>query len=476
MRRLADWLTPERATILVVFTAIATLACLSPAHNDTWWHLRSGQEMARTRQLMFDDRFTFTVRGQFFWNPAWLAQLLFYVLYEAGGLPLLTLCCASVIVAAWAIVWRLTEGPLAERVVILAVALSSATMTWSLRPQVFSLVLSMVVLRLVTEDRWRWLPLVFALWANLHAGFAMGIAIVVAAVAARLATNRDGLWTRLSWAAACWLATLLTPLGFENWRQIVASIGRSYANGIQEWQPTPWPPQHLAFWAVAVLLAALTVRRWKSVERPADRVLIVAAILAFPLAARSLRNVPAFMMIAAPAMSRLLYTVSARGGGPSGPRLSTAALARLAVVAAALIAATAVVAAAWRQPWARLGWQPIDAREAEAIAACTGPLYNTYESGGPIMWFVPSQPVFIDSRQDPFAISFVQRATMVEATGDYEALFSQWRINCAALPPGSPTAARLAVNGWPIRFSDPRWTVFERPPAATTPATPSPAP
>src|SRR4029077_16477384 len=136
------------------------------------------------------DRFTFTVRGQFFWNPAWLAQLLFYFLYEVGGLPLLTLCCASVIVAAWAIVWRLTEGPLAERVVILAVALSSATMTWSLRPQVFSLVLSMLLLRLVTEDRLRWLPVVFALWANLHAGFAMGIAIVVAAVAARLATNR----------------------------------------------------------------------------------------------------------------------------------------------------------------------------------------------------------------------------------------------------------------------------------------------
>jgi hypothetical protein len=287
---------------LVVFAAIATLACLSPAHNDTWWHLRSGQEMARTRQLMFDDRFTFTVRGQFFWNPAgWRncssrpvrgrRPAAADALLRVGDRGRLGHRVAT------------DRGPLAERVVILAVALSSATMTWSLRPQVFSLVLSMVVLRLVSEDRWRWLPVVFALWANLHAGFAMGIAIVVAAVAARLATNRDGLWTRLSWAAACWLATLLTP----RVRELAPDRGIDRPLLCQwhsEWQPTPWPPQHLAFWAVAVLLAALTVRRWTSVERPADRVLIVAAILAFPLAARSLRNVPAFMMIAAPAMSR----------------------------------------------------------------------------------------------------------------------------------------------------------------------------
>jgi len=84
---------------------------------------------------------------------------------------------------------------------------------------------------------------------------------------------------------------------------------------------------------------------------------------------------------------------------------------------------------------------------------------------------VPSQPVFIDSRQDPFPIPFVQSATAVEATGDYEATFARWHINCAALPPQSPTAARLARDGWLLRFSDQRWRVFERPGAATTTTT-----
>lgn len=469
MRRLAAWLTPERTITLIMFMGIATLACLSPAHNDTWWHLRSGQEMARTREWMSDDRFTFTVHGAFFWNPSWLAQLIFYGLLLLGGFQLLTFVCAGVIVAAWVIAWQLMRGPFTDRLLLLAVALSSATVTWSLRPQVFSLLASMVVIRLAAYDRWRWLPLLFVLWANLHAGFAMGLALLIAAVVAAFVQDRDRLWPRLGWTAVSGLATLVTPFGLENWRQIAASIGRSYANVIQEWQPTPLPPQHLAFWGLAAVLAVMAVRRWKSLEDPADRVLLVAAIVACPLAMRSLRNVPTFMMIAAPAVSRLLYPRLKATANPPSPRQHPSR--NLGLTAAALVAGLFVVASAWQQSWPMLGWRPIDSAEARAIAACPAPLYNTYESGGPLIWFVPSQPVFIDSRQDPFPIPFVQSATAVEATGDYEATFARWHINCAALPPQSPTAARLARDGWLLRFSDQRWRVFERPGAATTTTT-----
>jgi hypothetical protein len=473
MRRLAAWLTPERTITLIMFTGIATLACLSPAHNDTWWHLRSGQEVARTRAWMSDDRFTFTVHGAFFWNPAWLAQLIFYGLWLLGGFQLLTFVCAGVIVAAWAIVWRLMRGPFTDRLLLLAVALSSATMTWSVRPQVFSLLGSMVVIRLAAHDRWRWLPPLFVLWANLHAGFAMGIALLIAAVVAAVVHDRDRLWTRLRWTTVCGLATLITPFGLENWRQIVASIGRSSANAIQEWQPTAWPPQQVAFWGLAVVVAIMAIRRWKSLEEPADRVLLVAAIVTFPLAVRSLRNVPTFMMIAAPALSRVLHPRVKAAASPAAPQRHPPR--DLGMIAAALLAGLFVVASAWRQSWPMLGWRPIDSAEARAIAACPAPLYNTYESGGPIIWFVPSQPVFIDSRQDPFPVSFVQEATAVEATGNYEATFAKWHINCAALPPQSPTAARLAKDGWRLRFSDGRWQVLERPAEATTAATPLPA-
>ena len=110
-----------------------------------------------------------------------------------------------------------------------------------------------------------------------------------------------------------------------------------------------------------------------------------------------------------------------------------------------------------------LGWQPVSRAAAEAVAGCRGPLYNRYPDGGPLIWFVPSQRVFLDSRQDQYPIALVQAASRVETRGDYRAIFDRWRINCAALPPTSPTVAALERDNWLVKFSDPAWVVLERP-------------
>ena len=198
----------------------------------------------------------------------------------------------------------------------------------------------------------------------------------------------------------------------------------------------------------------------------ADRVLVVAAALAMVLAARTLRNVPAFMMLACPAVAVLgwpSHAGSTRGAQPGVPPW-------LGLAAAAAAAIT--VALAWSAPWPMLHWRPIAPAAASAIRACRPPLYNRYFDGGPLIWFVPEQRVFVDSRQDPFPVSLVQRATRVEATGDYRELFAEWHINCAALPPSSPTAGNLERAGWPVRFHDDQWIVLERPVPSSTGATP----
>lgn len=474
MRRLVERATPEHLMVFALGIGLVVLACLSPVQNDTWWHLRSGEEMVRTRTLLFEDRFTTTVYDQFFWNHSWLSQVIFYGLFRAGGLPLLTLVCASVIASAWAVVWRLMRGPTTDRLIFVAVAVASATVTWSIRPQVFSLLLAMVAAWCASEDRWRPLPLVFVLWANLHAGFVMGIALLGASVLSALLFDRSRFWSRASWTLVCVLATAVTPLGFNNWRQVAESMTRSHANAIQEWQPTAWPPENLAFWGIALLLVALVVRRWRSLEHPSDRVLVVAAAIVLPLAVRSLRNVPIFAMVAAPAISRLFLQKPERRNQQAPTVLRPAVT--LTIAALVMAMGAAVVVAAWSQSWPLLGWRPIGPEAVEAIRSCRGPIYNTYEGGGPIIWFVPSQRVFIDSRQDPFPVSLIQQATEVERTGEYRELFGRWSINCAVLPPESPTIARLAADGWTPRFKDQRWVVLDRPGSTSTTATTSPAP
>jgi hypothetical protein len=105
-----------------------------------------------------------------------------------------------------------------------------------------------------------------------------------------------------------------------------------------------------------------------------------------------------------------------------------------------------------------------------AIAACEGPLYNRYDEGGYIIWFLKGRKVFMDSRQDPFPEEMVLDQIQLERSGDYQSMFERYHIGCALTPDRSPLAHRLALDGWSSRQAGTGWTVFSKPaPAAQSP-------
>jgi hypothetical protein len=97
---------------------------------------------------------------------------------------------------------------------------------------------------------------------------------------------------------------------------------------------------------------------------------------------------------------------------------------------------------------------------AAAIAECPRPLYNTYAGGGPIIWLVPSQLVFVDSRQDHLPAGVVAEATEAERSGDPTRLFEKYRFRCAAVPPSSPIVRALTERGWRTSYADDAWAVL----------------
>jgi hypothetical protein len=356
--------------------------------------------------------------------------------------------------------WRLMRGDTVTNVVLFTIALSTATTIWSLRPQVFSIALLPLLTMLAMADRWRLLVPLVALWANLHAGVAMGIAVLSGSVLAALVTDRDRLVQRLVGTVLAVAATLLNPVGFTAWLEMGRSMARSRANQIEEWM-MPSAGEHLIFWMVGAAFVWQLATGWRRLRSPGDRVLAMAALVALPVAGGAVRSVPAFMMLMAPALSRLLSQPDesqrrplARGGG--SVVVTTA-------VGAAVVTAVLIVATAWTHRWSRLGWDPVSPSAARAISSCAEPLYNPYEAGGSIIWFAPAQPVFVDSRQDQYPTSLVQEGTRVEATGDYHRLFDRYRFNCAAVRPESPVARSLELDGWVVAFADRQWVVLNRP-------------
>jgi hypothetical protein len=458
--------TFDRLMATVLFFAIALAALLMPAQNDTWWQLRAGREMWLTRHVLLHDTFSHTVYGAYWPNHEWLSQLLFYGVYAAGGMSLVTMVSAIAVTAAWLLVWRMTPGSTRSRFLLTSLAVVSASTIWSPRPQVLSLVLLALTVSLLRSRRYVWLPMVFVLWANLHGAVVMGVLVLGAALVAAVIENRRSIPGLAVASACCLLATLATPLGVTFWSEIPRSLARIRQLGIAEWAPPRLAAASLIpFWLMAAAVLGLMVWRGRRLFRDADArqrgdlTLCACALALLPLALTAERNVPPFLLLVVPAIAVLSPFRSAGEDHQPAvarqrPRLNCA----ITAVAGTLVVGG--VAYAYAARVAHLRWAPLPDASLAALRACRGNLYNRYDEGGYLIWFSSEHKVFLDGRQDPYPVDLVQQQVRVEHSGDFEQLFRRYDIHCAYLPADSLVSDRLARAGWRTLFRDARWAVL----------------
>jgi MFS family permease len=451
--RRARGLTFDQLALGALFVMLFARAAQAPAQNDTWWHLRSGQDIWRG-VLPTVERWSFTAHGRAWPDHEWLSEAIFYPLHRMGGMPLLALLVACVTTATFALVWRLMVGPVLRRGALVFLTLPVTLIVASLRPQVFSVLLLVVTVTLLAHARFAWLPPVFLLWANLHGAVVIGGVVVAAVLVTALVWERAHARPLLVCAALAGVATLLTPLGTG----IVGLVfGMSNEVDIIEWEPA-WRsmPAGLVFGAVALLTVAAVVamQRRRRFEW-SDRVLVASAVAILPLAVRYSRVMPMFVVVALPLLAR-----GWEAWRPARPRRDDASVLHGAILALVTVVAVVWVGAAWAAPSAALDWGPLPASAVAAVRACDGPLYNRFDDGAYLLWFAPGVPVFIDSRVDPYPDDLLREHIRAEATGDYRATFDRYGIRCALLPPVSATAHALRRDGWRVTYADDRWLVL----------------
>jgi hypothetical protein len=442
----------------LLFVALAALACLTPAQNDTWWHLRSGQAMWQSRGFLTTEPFSFTAFGTPLQNHWWLSQLVFFAVFSAGGPVLLTLFAGACALIAVYGSWRLLRGPLEVRVVLLAFLAVATAPEWSVRPQVISLALLVLCAHLIVRDRLLWLPAVCVLWGNAHAMVVFGVLMAGACALEALVWSRRRLVRDAAVTLGCVLAPMLSPIGWEYWPRVLATVGASKSLQLQEYMP-PLDAASLPFWCAVVLLLVLTARGWHSLAaRPReDRILLLASFALAAAAATASRNVAFFAVIAAPAGSRL-WPASARVH-----RQRAAPWIAYALVVVALLAAAVAVVARWRDGGTRIGWKPISSEVIRAVGQCPEPMFNSLEDGGYLMWSLPARQVFIDSRMEAYPLELLQRSRAADLWGEYAALFDDYDIRCALVETGSRLHERLLQDDamQPV-FSDASRTLFVR--------------
>jgi hypothetical protein len=450
-------LSDDDVPIALLFVVLLGIACAMPAQADTFYHLRAGRVMWESGRLLDRELFAHVTYGQLHPNHWWLGQLIFYALHALGGPMLLTLVAGAC--AWWAVfgAWTLTRGSSPEIRLLLLVVLMLSLPEWSVRPQVFSMALMVVAVRLILADRLGWLPPLMILWANVHAVVVLGVGVVSLVAVEALLWSHHRVRRALGMAAACWAAPMVSPLGLHYWPYVLKVVREAHLLGIDEYRSAfSFALEPALLWLVVGALAIVAVRAVPTLAARdrRDRILLMASGALALAALTSIRNVAFFVLIAAPTFARVAAHERRNSRRPA-PRIA------FGLVGLVMFAVSVATAYRWREGGAALGWRPLAPAAIAAIRACPEPIYNAFGDGGALIWFVPERRVFMDGRTDAYPIEFLLRASGAELRGEYRDLFADYRIRCAVVGSGSRMARLLREDAsMELRFADPRWQVF----------------
>lgn len=219
------------------FALLALLAGMLAARPqvmdpDFWWHLRNGNTMLRTGHLIHVNPYAFMAAGHHWVLQEWLSEVWMAAAAGAAGRLGVVLVYWLITLGMFVVVWARAATIRRVNGITVGVGLFLAAITaypiLGPRSQMESYLLIGVTLLVVERQLRRggmvaWiLPPIFLIWANLHAGFIMGLILLVAVVGSewlsvclgrRTRAQRRNLW-HLSWAAvASGAASLVNPNG-----------------------------------------------------------------------------------------------------------------------------------------------------------------------------------------------------------------------------------------------------------------------
>jgi len=484
-------LNTQRLLVIVLFLALFAMAVRTPADTDMWWHLGAGRAIVTTGRIPYADEFSFTVQGKSWTDVYWLAQVGMYQARALGGDAMLAALTAMLVVVAFAFVYPQMEGSPFLRAFVIVLAATASSVIWSPRPQMLSFALLGATSYVVYLLKWRqvnrlWalIPL-FALWANTHGGYALGLMLIGSVVMGetlnRLTGRADApevmAWKEigllLGAGVLCGLALLVNPYTFGTWTLPFRTVGIKTLQGfIQEWASPDFHNlyEQPVLWLLFALLAAagFSGRRWDWSD------LMVVAVFGYS-AFLARRNIAPLALVVAPILTRqaqpVVASLVARIKLPAfvsedaPPALSRALdwLILVLVILAVLIKC-GVALSPQTIDKAQQQTAPVRAVEWLRQNRLTGPMYNSYNWGGYLLWALPEEPVFVDGRTDLYDDEFLREYIKVMfIRPDWQEALDKHGVQFVLTERDSFLATILATQtDWRLVYSDDQAVIYAR--------------
>jgi hypothetical protein len=330
----ADGRTQRRATSLLRYApglvALVIVIADSGQMTDTdlWGHIRFGQAVIAQHHLLLRDPYSYTAFGRRWSNHEWLTEVVMAAAYNilgVVGLKLWKLACVTATMLLLAMGLAETGAPPSVQLNIFALAAVGMLPQMEFRPQLFTFAMIAATLAILARHNysraaplWLLIPMM-ALWANVHGGFIMGLAVIVlyaATISIDDLMSGAGLQrgSRLSAIAiAAFVATMATPYGLETWSPVLHALRNPMTRiAVTDWQPLAfalmrqWRASHTGVIYMLCGIAMMTafVATFALEPRGGDLPLVVIAAVMSVAAIVAVRNLPLAILACALPVAR----------------------------------------------------------------------------------------------------------------------------------------------------------------------------
>jgi hypothetical protein len=450
------------------------------ADPDLWGHLVFGRLIVMHGHLPPRDIYSYSATGLPWHDHEWLSEVVLALCWSGlgvVGLKLMKLAATAATITLLAMGAAETGAPIPLQLIVLTTGAVAIAPMIQFRPQLFDFVALSALLLLLARQSYRragrlWLAIpIFALWANLHGGFFVGLAVLVVYTVITtiedLAAGDDlKRATRLCGVTAgCVLATLFNPDGIGNWFTVMHTLGNPLTRAmVSEWQPLlfkiaeEWhkSPKTAVSFALVIVPFAVLMLCFAIRPRGGDLALVVIAAMMGVAAYLAVRNMALAVIASITPLCRhaALALEATRFGNPAPP----APRRRLHEMLVGAIALAVALATGLFSSSLPDGYpQPQGAIEFIQAHGLHGNVLDDFGWGEYLIFHLaPQSKVFVDSRYD-----MVYPQKVLE---DYLDFFLV-RPRAAAVLRAYPhdfVLLRTASPGYGFMMAQPGWRIVYR--------------
>lgn len=460
------------------------------------WHLMTPEVIVSTGTWPTADPFTGPSRGHYWLANQWLGDVPFWLGWKAAGMAGVAAVTVALLVFIYRLVYRFLRAdglawPAAFAWALLAAQISSYL--WTARPNLFTLLGVAVLARVLTlfhegrlpPRRLLWVPVMFAVWANMHGGFVVGLAMLAVAggvegalglfhpdPAAR-AGARKRCGVLIAVAAGAVIGTLANPYGWKVYPWIASLLGDDYFMNLNvEWLSPDFHEPRSGFILAAIVSfpALFAVSR----HRP-NLVLLALSLVWLFLALKGRRYLPLWVVVSIPLMARTAAEIdwlNARLARLWEARPDYRELLDLLRDGGWI---GTVVLAAGLIGWAALSpplqhdeeYRPVKGLQTLLAARQPGEVvfHGPNDGGYLILHGGPEFGVWIDDRNEIHGREWYETYfDIVRTVPDWEKKLAEWNVRWVAIDPNTPLAFRLSERPeeWEAVFRDKQIAVFHK--------------